>query len=81
MMIGSGISCLLGFLTAKNEELTFNIPIVKLLKVALSDVIIHVLLIAALLRTSFTTLIVVNTCSIISVIMVGAFCSGVKDNH
>lgn len=81
MMIGSGISCLLGFLAAKNEELTFNIPITKLLKLALSDVFIHILLITALLRTNFTTLIVVNTCSIISVIMVGAFCTGVKYNH
>ena len=77
-MMVSGVSCLFGFLAAKNEELTFDIPIRTLVKVASCDVLIHVCNIAALLRTNFTTMIVVNTCSIISVILVGAFCSGVK---
>ena len=77
-MLTAGISCLLGYLSATNQELTFDLPILKLVKLAGCDVIIHVSLISALLRTNFTTLIVVNTCSIISVVMVGAFCSGVK---
>ena len=55
-----------------------SIPIYKLFKIAISDVIIHITIIAALLRTNFTTMVVVNSCSIVSVIFVGAFCSGVK---
>ena len=77
-MIAAGISCLFGFLATKNEELTFNIPLFKLAKVAVSDVLIHICIITALLRTNYTTMIVVNSCSIVSVIFVGAFCSGVQ---
>ena len=62
----------------KEEEMNFNIPIIKLAKVATCDIVIHVCLIAALLRTNYTTLVVVNTCSLISVILVGSFCTGVK---
>jgi uncharacterized membrane protein YhhN len=50
------------------------------MKVAVSDLIIHICLIAALLRTDYTTLVVVNSCSILSVVVVGAFFSGVKEN-
>ena len=38
----------------------------------------HVCAIAALLRVSYTTYIIIHSCSIVSVIVVGAFCSGVS---
>jgi hypothetical protein len=75
----SAIACLIGYFLIKEEELTFNIPIKKLLKVAVSDLVIQLALIAALIRTDFTTLIVVNSTSLLSVVLVGAFCSGVRD--
>ncbi len=76
--ITAGVSCLLGFLIIKDEELNFDIPIYKLAKISACDIITHVCLIAALIRTNYTTFIVVNTCSLISVILVGSFCTGVK---
>jgi hypothetical protein len=76
----SGIACLIGFLCMKDEELTFNIPIMKLAKIACSDFIIHICLIAALLRTDYTTLLVVNSLSLLSVVIVGSLFSGVKSN-
>ena len=78
MVISGGVSCLFGFFVIKTEELVFNIPILKLIRIAGCDVLIHICCITALLRTNYTTLVVVNTCSIISVILVGAFCSGVN---
>lgn len=64
----------------KEEELSFDIPIKKLVKVAACDMTIHILLITALLRTDYTTLQVVNSSSLLSVVLVGAFCSGVNRN-
>jgi hypothetical protein len=76
--ITAGVSCLLGFLIIKDEELNFDIPIAKLAKVSVCDILTHVCLIAALIRTNYTTFIVVNTCSLISVILVGSFCTAVN---
>jgi hypothetical protein len=75
------MACLLGYLAAKSQELTFNLPLLQIARLAASDLVIHVCLITALLRTNFTTMIVVNNCSIISVIVVGAYCSGVDYGH
>lgn len=64
----------------KEEELNFDIPMKKLVKVAACDLTVHVLLITALLRTDYTTLQVVNSSCLLSVVLVGAFCSGVNHN-
>lgn len=74
----SGIACLIGYFMLKDQDLSFDIPIIKLVKVASCDLLIHILLITALLRTDYTTLIVVNSCSLLSVVIVGAFFSGVN---
>jgi hypothetical protein len=74
----SAIAALVGYLLIKDEELTFDIPILKLLKISCSDLVIHIALIAALLRTDYTTMVVVNSTSLLSVVLVAAFCSGVK---
>lgn len=74
------IGCLLGYLLVKDEDLVFNIPVTKLLKISVCDVLIHISLVAALLRTDYTTMIVANSTSLLSVVLVGAFCSGVKDS-
>lgn len=74
------IGCLLGYLLVKDEDLVFNIPVTKLLKISACDVLIHIALVAALLRTDYTTMIVANSTSLLSVVLVGAFCSGVKDS-
>lgn len=50
----------------------------KLTKIAACDTIVHVCLISALLMTNYTTFIVVNTLSLISVLLVGSFCTSVK---
>lgn len=50
----------------------------KLAKVAACDTITHVCLISALILTNYTTYIIVNTLSLISVILVGSYCTGVK---
>ncbi len=78
--IWAGVACLLGYMFMKNDELTFDIPIKKLAKVVACDMITHVCLISALLLTNYTTFIVVNTLSLISVILVGSFCTSVKYN-
>jgi hypothetical protein len=75
----NAIAAIIGFFLIKDEELTFNIPLTKLLKISASDLLIHITLIAALIRTDYTTMIVVNSSSLLSVVMVGAFCSGVKE--
>lgn len=75
----TAIACLIGYALIRDEELAFNIPIPKLAKIAACDLVVHIALIAALLRTDYTTLIVVNSTSLLSVVLVGAFCSGV--NH
>lgn len=76
----SFIGCLLGYLLVKDEDLVFNIPVTKLLKISVCDILIQIALVAALLRTDYTTMIVVNSTSLLSVVLVGAFCSGVKDS-
>ena len=48
---------------------------------AACDILIHVALVTALLRTDYTTMIVVNSCSLLSVVLVAAFCSGVKEQQ
>jgi len=63
----------------KDDYVGFTVPLKELAKVSVCDITTHVCLIAALLRTSYTTLIVVNTCSLLSVVLVGAYCSGVKE--
>lgn len=78
--ISSGIACLIGYFIIKEEELNFDIPVKKLAKIAACDLTIHILLITALLRTDYTTLQVVNSSSLLSVVLVGAFCSGVNHN-
>jgi hypothetical protein len=63
----------------KDEALVFNIPITKLFKIGVCDVLIHILLVIAMLRTDYTTMLVVNSASLLSAVLVGAYCSGVKD--
>lgn len=75
----TAIASIIGFFLIKDEELNFNIPVIKLLKISASDLLIHITLIAAMMRTDYTTMIVVNSSSLLSVVMVGAFCSGVKE--
>ncbi len=73
----SGLACLIGYCMLKDDDISLDIPIPKLAKVAACDLLIHILLITALLRTDYTTLIVVNSCSLLSVVVIGAFFSGV----
>jgi hypothetical protein len=64
----------------RDEQATFDIPLKMLSKVAFCDIVTHICLTTALLRTTYTTVIIVNTCSLLSVVLVGSFFSGVKDN-
>lgn len=78
--ITSGLGCLLGFLMLRDEQATFDIPLRMLSKVAFCDIVTHICLTTALLRTTYTTVIIVNTCSLLSVVLVGSFFSGVRDD-
>lgn len=69
---------MIGYLCMKDEEMTFNIPLIKVGKVAFCDFVIHICLIAALLRTDYTTLLVVNSLGLLSVVIIGSLFTGVK---
>ena len=65
------------FLTPK-EDRKFSIPISSFAKVSACDLVIQISLLTAMLRTSYTTMLVVNSSSLLSVVAVGAYCSRVK---
>ena len=78
-VIIAGLITFFCYIFIPDEHIDTSIPIKFFARMAVCDLVIHVSLIAAMLRTTYTTMIVVNTASLLSVVLVGAFCSGV--NH
>ena len=75
----AGLITFFCYVFVPDDQIDTSIPLKCFAKIAVCDLIVHVCLITAMLRTNYTTMIVVNTTSLLSVVVVGAFCSGV--NH
>jgi hypothetical protein len=76
--ITSGIGCLLSYFIIDEEEDKIIASHSKFIKIAIFDVLIHICLVAALLKTSYTLVVMVNACSLLSVVIVAAYFSGLS---
>lgn len=45
------------------------------------DVIVHVCLVTALIRTSYVMMVMVNSCSLLAVVVIAACCTGVREDY
>lgn len=72
------MSSIFGYFRLKPEDAGVQVPIMKLAKVSATDLFIHIMLMAGLMRSSYTLMVMANTCSLLSVVVIAAFFSGVK---